>query len=471
MLKLFIRDSLIYTIPYVISRAFSIFLIPLYTRVMSPADYGSLDMILMFSSFAGVTISLEIAQAVARFFPDEKTTDRKNIIFSTAFFFVIATNTLFCAACLLWSGKLSELIIGRRGTETTFYSCIIYIWGTNVFYFLQNQLRWQLKSREYAMVSLISSLIMASVSVYFAYILKLGLIGVLTGMITGSIAGLLIDIFLLRKSFCLKFNKSYFKEMLAFSIPLVPSGISVFLSLYIDRLMIKNYLGLEEVGIYGIACRISSIVGLVMAGIQSALTPLIYNHYKNADTPKQIADIFRIFILSALFIFMILSLFSPEIIRLMTTPEYYSADGIVMIMVPAVILSQMYIFAPGIDISKKTYLIFIINFTGALFNIILNFILIPSLGIKGAALAKVAGYGCIFCAYLYFSQSLYKVPHRWMPLIATVLSVVFVTILSSKYQLNLALKFSILVVVPVFSLSYGFISKKDVVRIYDRFQK
>ena len=259
--------------------------------------------------------------------------------------------------------------------------------------------------------------------------------------------------------------------MLAFSIPLVPSGISVFLSLYIDRLMIKNYLGLEEVGIYGIACRISSIVGLVMAGIQSALTPLIYNHYKNADTPKQIADIFRIFILSALFIFMILSLFSPEIIRLMTTPEYYSADGIVMIMVPAVILSQMYIFAPGIDISKKTYLIFIINFTGALFNIILNFILIPSLGIKGAALAKVAGYGCIFCAYLYFSQSLYKVPHRWMPLIATVLSVVFVTILSSKYQLNLALKFSILVVVPVFSLSYGFISKKDVVRIYDRFQK
>jgi O-antigen/teichoic acid export membrane protein len=235
--------------------------------------------------------------------------------------------------------------------------------------------------------------------------------------------------------------------------------------------MIKNYLGLDEVGIYGIAYRISSIVGLAMAGIQSALTPLIYNHYKDSDTPRQLADIFRMFILSALIIFMALSLFSPEIIRLMTTPDYYSADGIVMIMVPAVILSQMYIFAPGIDISKKTYLVFIINFSGALLNIMLNFMLIPSLGIKGAALAKVVGYGCIFCSYIYFSQKLYKIPHRWMPMIATVLSVVFIAIICHSLQFNVIFRILIVATVPVFSISYGLISKKELLIIYDHIKK
>jgi len=254
-------------------------------------------------------------------------------------------------------------------------------------------------------------------------------------MITGGLAGSIYGLWFLRDTFQFRFHIVQLKEMLAFSAPLVPSGIAVFVSLYIDRLMINHYMSLDSVGLYGIGFRLASIVGLVMVGFQGALTPLVYAHYREKQTPNQLAKIFRVFLSFALLVFLGLSLFSREMLWLMTTPPYYSAAHVVIYLVPATLLSSMYIFAPGITIAKKTHIFLWINLGGAVLNTFFNWLLIPGFGITGAALGKLFGYACVFTAYMSFSQRFYHIPHDWKMLGLGVTGVAFLAFCGSMIEI------------------------------------
>ena len=263
----------------------------------------------------------------------------------------------------------------------------------------------------------------AGMAVFLTYGLYWGLLGLLLGMAFGAILGVVMSLYLLRQTFRFQLDAQKLKEMLVFSSPLVMSGIAVIISTYIDRIMINHFLSVSDVGLYGVGFRLAGIVGLFMAGFQGAFTPLVYKHYQNVDTPRQMARIFRVFIAFSLLVFMLLVLFANDILALLTTPEYYSASQVVVFLVPAILLSQMYIFAPGIGIAKKTHLIIWVNLMGAAVNTLLNWLMIPPYGITGAAIASLVAYSCVFLVYITLSQRLYRVPHQWTRMvIATILT-------------------------------------------------
>jgi len=119
-----------------------------------------------------------------------------------------------------------------------------------------------------------------------------------------------------------------------------------------------------------------------------------------------------------------MNLFVEEALALFTGPAFYDAKNVVIYLVPAIMLSQMYIFAPGIFIVKKTSYVIWINVFGAIVNVILNFLLIPFFGIIGAALATLIGHSLVFFIYMYFSQRFYSVPHNWNRILTVSFSVV-----------------------------------------------
>ena len=91
-----------------------------------------------------------------------------------------------------------------------------------------------------------------------------------------------------------------------------------------------------------------------------------------------------------------MALFSKEILQLFTTPPYYSAWAIIPVLAMASMLSKLYIFAPGLDIEKKTKTIAMNNIVSAIMNILLNILLIPLLGILGSALATLISATLLF---------------------------------------------------------------------------
>lgn len=419
MLRQLLSDSLIYTAPALLSRGLSIFLIPLYTRVLSPADYGSLDLFLVFSSLVSLTLCLEVYQGLARAYIDATTSSKRVLLASSALWFSVGSYLLFSVVMLVNTSIFAEMILAQAGLEWCFRVGIIYIAVNGIFYLIHNQFRWQLRSREYALVSFVHSIATAGLCITFTYFMDFRLLGFLVGMLLGSLSAMLLAVVMLRGTFEFVFCQARLLEMLKFSTPLVLSSISIWASLYIDRLMISYFMSVSEVGIYGIGNRFSSVIGLLMVGFQGALTPLIYANYKNPQTPEQISRIFRAFVFLSIMSLMAIFFFRLELLRVFTTPDFYAAAEVIPYLASAILLNNMYIFFPGVDIARKTTLIIWISLLGCGLNIVLNIILIPPLGLTGAALATLLSCSGALCARIVASGKFYPVPHRWRLLLSS----------------------------------------------------
>jgi O-antigen/teichoic acid export membrane protein len=388
----------------------SIILVPLYTRVLSPADYGAIDIISVISTVVIATVSLQITQAVGRLWPDASDSKERVQYASVALWFSIATLGLSLIIGLLFSRSFSYWVFGTGGNELVFQLAVWAIFFVGIFDVLQNQLRWELRSTQAVVSSVITLLVSVVVSIILILVYRWGLIGVYSGTILGNFIGVLVAIYYLRNSYSLVFSCAKLKEMLNYSLALVPAAVGIYVALYIDRIAIKELMTLTDVGIYGVAYRLASVIHLLTAGVQGSLTPLIYNNYQLPSTPGEVARIYRYYLFFTLMVFMALGLFSQEILIIFTTPDYYEAYKIVPFLVAAFVLTRMYVFAPGLVIGKKTKTIAAIYLFSAVLNIMLNFLLIPYFGIEGAAFALVVGGLFQFLLYAGLSGKYYPIP-------------------------------------------------------------
>ena len=415
MIKNFLRDAMIYTLPTVLSRGIAIFLLPIYTRIASPEELGALDLFLVFGNIVTLTVALEISQSIARYIPEITDGKLRVAYSSTGLYFTFLMYSLFFVVAFTFYIELNHLITGRAEYAQFFQLALVYIALHGLFYYFQNQLRFEGNSVGYAILTLFYAATNLASAFIFGIVYDLGLTAILYSMIVSLLFSSLLGFFLLRKSFGFVFKPGLLKQLLSFSIPLVPASVLVFVSLYVDRYMINVLLDLESVGQYGVAVRLASAASLVMIGFQMAITPLIYKHYNEPDTPQSLAVIFKYFVIFASLFFLVYSLAVEELLFLMTTPEFYSVANVIPLLVLAFLFSNMYVFMPGIGIHKKTHLFFLISLFAAVINVVLNYLLIPVLGIMGAALATTIGYFMAFLSYVFFSQKLYFVPHKWLP--------------------------------------------------------
>ncbi|MCL6419722.1 oligosaccharide flippase family protein [Aestuariirhabdus haliotis] len=453
MLKSFFKDSVIYTIPSVLSRGISLLLIPFYTRVLDPADYGALDLLLVFLGLINLTVALEVSQGLARFYSSVTDQVSKGLYASTSFWFAFFCYLFFLILMYLFSDHISYWIFGSKEYETFFIIGIFYIFLNGIFYMIQNQLRWELRSVSYGVVSILYSVLSASAAVTLVVAGDMKVEGVLWGMLFGALISCVYGLWTLRNSYRFQFDIVKLREMLLFSLPLVPSGLAVFSMQYIDRLMINHYLSLGDVGIYGMGYRMASVVGLLMVGFQMSLTPLVYANFEKPEVPHHLAIIFRIFLALALLFFSFISIFVSEILGFLVAPAYHSASVIIVFLVPALLLFNMYVFFPGISIAKKNHLKIFIYCAGLVVGIFFNVLLIPFVGVVGAGISTLISYGVVFTAYVVLSQKFYPVPHEGVKLTTAVLLVGLIVTALSWFDPNVLVKtiFMALVLIVLFA--------------------
>lgn len=416
MLRSFLKDSAYYGLATVLSRGISFLLVPLYTHVLSPAAFGSLDLLLVFANLITLTVALEVSQAVQRFYPDIADGEQRRLLFSTALWFSFLAYSGFAVLAWLASAELAPLVMGQSGLELPFRIGLLYILVNGIYVFLLNQLRCELRSRAYSLVSFTASLLTTFVSVLLTLVARLGLPGLVAAMAIGSTVGLGITLVLLRQRIGVHFDAALLNHMLRFSLPLVPSGMAVFVNTYVDRLLINRLLSTAEVGVYGFAIRIATLATVLMVAFQGSLTPLLYSRYREPDTPAQLARLFRGFVVCALIAIVLLAAGSRLLVLWLAPVAFAPAQMVIPILALALLLAQMYIFAPGPALQAKTHIFWVVNGSVALLNVALNLLLIPLLGLAGAALATGLAAFAGFCGFMLASQRLYPVPHRWPPL-------------------------------------------------------
>ncbi len=419
MLASFFKDSAIYGLIKAITSSSHLLLLPIYTRVLSSEEYGVLDFMTITANLLYIMVSLEIAQGFARFFSDAETDKDKILYASTTLWFSLGAYSLFLIVAVNFPVELSKLISGSPKYEDLIQVAVLAIWGQGMFSLVQNQLRYELRPKQYALASLAYTAMLLAMVVILLIEFHFGVVGFFLAQLAASVTGLTVGLYFSRHSYQCVFDLKKCKKMLRFSVPLVFSSVGVFLSLYVDRIAITDLMSMEALGVYSVGYRIATVISLALVGFQIALTPLIYKNYRNESAPKEIERILRYFFALVSPLILLVTLFADNILFIMATLDYASADKVVFPLGMAFLFTNVYLFAPGIWVAKKTRRITLINLIVAGMNLALNYILIPHFGFLGAAVATCSSALIGLCLYVLMGQPLYPIPYRWTSIAVT----------------------------------------------------
>lgn len=412
MIKQFLKDSAWYSLGNVANKVLQICMVPFFARVLSPANYGVLEMLMVATTIVNTTIALEIHQAISRFFP-ELDDERRKQYMSTAILFSLAVYLIFFIFAMFFWRNLNLILFDNMVNYHVYILMLVSVVSSYSFSFLNNQLRWLLMAKENVLCNIVNSFFTLTTSFFLVIILKTGIIGMIIGMIIGNFLAISMTAFYGKKYISTSFSQEYLKIMLKFSYPAAISSICIIFGSFIDRIFIKEYMTLSDLGIYSMGYKIAGIVSVIISGIQGSLMPLVYRAYRDENTKRSMVVIFKWVIFLFLSLFLFVGIFSNNIVSLFLGSQFAGAGLIAPLMILAVTMSNLYIFAPGIHIAKKTKIITAINIIVTLISICLNFMLIPRFGLEGAAVANVIRAG-IFCfLFFYISFKFYPLHYEW----------------------------------------------------------
>lgn len=414
MFKRLAKDASLYSLSSLISRGLSLITVPLFTRVLSPADYGALDLLSILMVLAPMILGLAMDQAVARFYLDAKDELEKKRIASTVLIYNVLIIALLIPLAWPATAWIADVWLDGQIERGTAVMVFIYIWIHSIFITGNNQLRYQFKSKQYAMCHIGNVLLSTALSVLFVFFLGWGVFGVIFGQSIGQLIFGLLSVYLGRESYSLLFHLPSLGKMLSYSLPLVPSTLSFYGMQVLDRIFLNELRELQDVGLYSMGSRLASLVNLFLMGFHGAWSPMVMKTFREEGAKEKFRTVFNYYLFTTLMILAGLSLFSEEVLIVLTTTEFIGGYVVVPLLVlSAVLASIAAYFTFGIQIEKKSNYRLAINVMALIINCTLNLVLIPRFGIIGAALATCLSYAFLAMAGMVISQRLYYVSYRW----------------------------------------------------------
>ncbi len=419
-----LRGSFTYGAVTIFSRIAAVILIPILTRLLSPVEYGVLSMALTIVTLANFVVTFEVAQAVTLFFTDRNRTDR-DLYPGTAFRFSLIMYLFFLVVVVIFGEMIFRMIAGDTIGAAIVIAGTLLLTTNGIFLLIQNQLRLEFKSQWYAILTLGYVLLTSFGAIGGALFFHNPAEGVIFGQSAGAAIIDIVGILVLWKRFRIGFNMNKLREMLKFSLPLVPAGLLLLGGQQVPKFILSMYGSLEDVGIYGLAYQIAGFSALAVLGVQTAITPSVLANHHESETPKLLGRLFEGFTIVALLLCSSLSIFAHELVMIFSVPSYGSAANFVPFLAFAIALNNLYIFFPGKIIKGKSASQLIASAGSFLVAVAAGLLLIRFDGVRGATLATLLSGATFFFIWCYISQKLYRLPVNWLKLImATVFTAV-----------------------------------------------
>lgn len=361
-------------------------LVPFYTAVLSTADYGISDLIVTTTSLLYPFTTLAISEAIMRFALDKKV-DRKSVY--SIGLSMIAIGYIILLFC---SPLVKRTTIGEYYVFFMLYY-LSYCIHTITSYFVKGIENIKI----YSIAGLLNSIIVISCNLFFLLVLKIGIVGYLLSSIIGhSLTALFMFVCGRLYMYIIPFWKidsQLFRQMLKYSIPIIPNSISWWIANSSDKYVLNHFADVSQVGIYSISYKIPTIMMTVMGFFISAWQISAVEDFGSEKSQQFFSDIFRKCFAVNVILASFLIAFTKVIGTFLYSADFFVAWRYVPVLVIANVFNVMASFMGTIYTSaKKTKMLSISTVLAALINIVMNFILIPKMGAMGAAIATALSY-------------------------------------------------------------------------------
>ncbi len=410
-----LKNSLIYGLSDILLKLIGFFLVPIYTRAMSPEQYGLVGYANAVSQILVPLLGLGVVNCLPMLYYSYSEDERKRLI-SSAINFVVLFGLVISGFFLLFTPPLFEKI----APDVLFAPYVViafwvsFLTGLNflplgVFNIQGRPLPYLLFSMGLAMTNVAASIL-------FVIGLKMGALGVLYALLISGIFGFVATLFVLRKDYVPVIDRKLLKVLLVMSLPVLPHLVSGALNKFADRFFLASMSTMSTTGMYSLALVLVSPVLVVMGAVFSALNPMFYKRAAEGDT-NLARDWGRLatayFWVGAMAVLGV-SLFAKETLAFFAPGSYSEAvDLMPVLAVAQMILGLYWILSPSIGYTKKTWVYSFSSFVAIFFGVSSNVYLIPIYGAFGAAVSTVISAFSQFIVFFIFAQKYYFVRYDY----------------------------------------------------------
>jgi O-antigen/teichoic acid export membrane protein len=414
-LKQLASESIVYGISGALSKFLYFFLVPVYTRIFMPEDYGVMSLVSNGMSLVAIIVTMGLDSAAARWFFDTEDTDERKKTFSSWAWCNLLLAFIFALVIGVMSEPLGSALAARGDAplylRLSSISLTLGVLGTVV----NNWLRLQRRPWATMWFSLGTNLLTICATIVLVVVLRTGLKGVyLAQVITAAVSTLIAALLLRDWINPLRFSCARLREMAVFSVPLIPAGLSFWIVNLSGIYFIRGFASTADVGLFQVGTSFASAVALITAAFQQAWGPFALSIHRQEGAQKVYADVLIAYMLITCFACTLLSLFAPEILRLVTTKAYLGAGRVIGILsFNYLVIGLGYIAVIGATIARTSTPYGSAVVVASVITIGLNWGLVPLWGKEGAALSTLFAQSLVPLYVFYRSQKLYPIPYRF----------------------------------------------------------
>ena len=474
-----IKHSSIYSFGNVISKAIGIILIPIYTKVIAVELFGVYSILEIIQQFTVGFLHLGLPNALFRWLSLEKHEKKSDSILFSVFITLVMVSFLQFILTLLVNEKLSNLFF-----KTEIYGKIIIVISMIISFRLLNNvglfyLRYKQKSIMFIIISISKFFLQLVVTIYFVAFMKIGILGIFWGQLAGDMLAFFILLFVLYRNFTIYFEYKIIKNMIAFGFPLTFSGISSRILNMGDRFILLLLTNKAIVGMYALGYKFANLLKtIVIKAFQTAFIPSAWKKFEEGNAQRFCSLMLTYYIFISFWISLFISIYAKGIIHLFARDtSYWPAYKIIPIAIFSISIRGMFtVFKMGLQFKKQTKYHALIVVIGALLNVILNFLLIPGLGMVGAALATLLSFIFIAIAGYKISDKYYPVNYQWKRIVLISITTFIIYIISlplNRLELvwRITFKFVLLGSYPLLLYFFKFYNKDELARIKGAWKK
>lgn len=422
------KQTAIYGLATVVPRMFSFFLVPLYTELLPKAEYGQVNIIFAYLIFFNVILAYGMETSFFRFYNIE---DDKKTVVETSTVSIFWTTLLFLAVALLFRTSVSEFL----DIDVQYITYVIWILALDALVIIPfSKLRARQKPMFYATIKIGNVAVNLGLNLFFliylpeiakenpdSFISSLYFEDFQVGYIFVSniVASLLTLLVLLPNYLHVKwhFDFQLWKKMMCYGFPIMIAGIAFAINDQFDKILLKYLLppatAEEQVGIYSACYKLGLFMVLFRTAYTLGIEPFFFSHASNENASQTYATITKYFVIFGSLMTLGVIVFA-DVLKLVMIRDssFWDAMGVV----PLIILANFFLgiytnLSVWYKLTNQTHIGAYISIVGAIITLALNYLLIPSIGYYGSAIATIAAYGSMMLISYTLGNKYYPIPY------------------------------------------------------------
>lgn len=403
-----IKNTIIFTIGNLGSKFISFFLIPLYTNALSTSQYGVVDLITTVGTVAIPILTLNICESVMRFALDKDANHEKITQIGTNILLIGMVIGLFMLPICYLSEKVSQ------------YAFFIYLYvislAASQLYLCD--LRGKEQLIQYSIGNVLHTFFIALLNILFLLVFKEGIEGYLKAYIIANIITAIYALIVGKgyKSFYFtKIDKDLLKQMIKYSVVLIPNSFMWWIMNSSDRIMVSSMVGIAANGIYAVSYKLPTLVSTLTTIFNQAWSYSAIREEGTIDESEYNNKIFKSLIGIVMLMGIGLMTFMKPFLSIYVAREYYTAWKYTpFLTIGCVFLTLATFMATSYTVHKDSFGYLFSGMFGAIFNIVMNFALIPLIGVYGAAIATCISYILVFIFRFFHTRKyiLYNIKNK-----------------------------------------------------------